>query len=324
MKQVVVTATKEMPVCLSTLKKTLGETFAVSTVPLPFGEMSCADREYYWTAIAQADGLLVRTGYVPALLISRCARLKIVAVHGAGVDQVDVLAATKAGIYVTNAPGSNAQAVAELVFGLLLSLLRRIPTADALVRAGQWDKARTVGRELAGKRIGLVGYGNIGQKVARLAAAFGMEAVYWSKSPKECPIARAVTLEELFSISQVVSLHLPLTDETRGLIGSRLLSLMPKDAVLVNTARGAIVVEEELVQALQEEWFAGAALDVFAQEPLGVQSPLLKVANVILAPHMAGSTEECLSRIAEVAGKDLKSVLEQGKPEFPVNVPWKM
>jgi len=324
MKQIVVTSTPEMPVCLATLKKALGEDFSVSAVPLPFGEMSFADRESYWQAIAKAEGLLIRTGIIPYELISRCERLKVIAVHGAGVDQVDVKAATEAGVYVTNAPGSNAQAVAELVFGLLLSLLRRIPEADALVRAGQWDKARTVGRELAGKRIGLLGYGHIGQKVARMAVAFGMEAVYWNRSPKECSIARAVNLEELFRFSQVVSLHLPLTPETRGLVGRRLLALLPKDAVLVNTARGGLIVEEDLVQALQEGWFAGAALDVFASEPLTPRSPFLKMSNVILAPHMAGSTKECLSRIAEVAGKDLRSVLEGGSPHFAVNVPWQL
>ncbi|MBS3938116.1 MAG: hydroxyacid dehydrogenase [Peptococcaceae bacterium] len=324
MKQVVVTATPEMPVCLPSFRSAVGEGVSVAVVPLPFGEMSYGDREDYWQAIARADGLLVRTGIIPYELVNSCSRLKIIAVHGAGVDQVDVRAATEAGIYVTNAPGSNAQAVAELVFGMLLSLWRQIPQADYLVRLGQWEKARTVGRELAGKRLGLVGFGHIGQRVAALAAAFGMEVVYWSRAPKESSVARRVSLEELFRFSQVVSIHLPLTMDTQGLVGRRLLSLMPKDAVLINTARGAIMVEADLLQALNEGWFAGAALDVFHEEPLAPQSPFHKLPNVILTPHMAGSTQECLSRIALVTGRDVRAVLQGTAPQFAVNAPWQL
>ncbi|MBT9158288.1 MAG: Hydroxypyruvate reductase [Firmicutes bacterium] len=324
MKQVVVTATPEMPVCLPSFRSAVGEGVSVAVVPLPFGEMSYGDREDYWQVIARAEGLLVRTGIIPYELVNRCPRLKIIAVHGAGVDQVDVRAATEAGIYVTNAPGSNAQAVAEMVFGMLLSLWRQIPQADSLVRLGQWEKARTVGRELAGKRLGLVGFGHIGQRVAALATAFGMEVVYWNRAPKENSMARRVSLEELFRYSEVVSIHLPLTMDTRGLVGRRLLSLMPKDAVLINTARGAIVVEDDLLQALNEGWFAGAAFDVFHEEPLASQSPFLKMPNVILTPHMAGSTQECLTRIALVTGRDVRAVLQGTAPQFAVNAPWQL
>jgi len=321
MNNIVVTATPQMPVCLRSLRQAIGAGCSVTVVPLAFGEMSCGVRESHWQAVARADALLVRTGVISDELIGRCPALRVIAVHGAGVDQVDVKAATAAGIFVTNVPGGNAQAVAELTFGLLLALWRQIPRADSLVRRGQWEAARTIGRELAGKRLGLVGFGHIGQKVASIAAAFGMEVVYWSRAPKESALARQVTLEALFRTAQVVSIHLPLTPDTLGMVGRRLLSLMPKDAVLINTARGAIVVEEDLIQALTEGCFAGAALDVFAEEPLGAESPFLELPNVILTPHMGGSSQECLERIATVAGQDMRAVLAGQSPKYAVNTP---
>ncbi|MDP3486802.1 MAG: hypothetical protein Q8S19_02570, partial [Bacillota bacterium] len=153
-KHIVVTATREMPVDVETLKRCLTVEHDIEIVSLPFGEMSLVERETYWRLIARADALFLRTGVVPYELVGQCRNLKVIGLHGVGIDQVDVRAATEAGIYVTNVPGGNAQAVAEFTFGLMLSAMRQIPRADNFVKNGLWDAARTVGRELSGKRLG--------------------------------------------------------------------------------------------------------------------------------------------------------------------------
>ncbi|MBT9134373.1 MAG: Hydroxypyruvate reductase [Firmicutes bacterium] len=324
-KRVVVTATQEMPVNMNAVAGELWATAELEVVPLAFGDLSLSARERCWQSIARADGLLVRTGVIPYELIGRCSQLKIIALHGAGVDQVDVKAATEGGIYVTNTPGANAQSVAELALGLVISFRRSISQADCLVRQGRWEKARALGTELKGKRLGIVGYGNIGQTLAGIATALGMEVVFWSRSTQTSVVrgARPVPLEELFGTADIVSLHLALVPDTMGLVGRRLLSLMRKDALLVNTARGALVVQDDLLQALQEGWIAGAALDVFEQEPLPANSPFLSLPNVLFTPHMGGSTTECLARVAGMAARDIRLVLEGREPEYAANSPWR-
>lgn len=321
-KHIVVTATREMPVDVETLKRCLTVEHDIEIVSLPFGEMSLVERETYWRLIARADALFLRTGVVPYELVGQCRNLKVIGLHGVGIDQVDVRAATEAGIYVTNVPGGNAQAVAEFTFGLMLSAMRQIPRADNFVKNGLWDAARTVGRELSGKRLGIIGFGNIGKRVARIAHAFGMDVVYWDHVVQGNGVAQLVAKDTLFKTADIVSVHMGLDDSTRGFIDRRLLSLMKHDAWLVNTARGGVIVQEDLVQALEEGWFAGAALDVFEQEPLASYSPLLQLSNVILTPHMAGSSKECLMRLAEVAGGDISAVLKGDKPQHAVNQPW--
>jgi len=309
---------------IKAVARELGAPVELEVVPLAFGDMSLGARERCWESISSADGLLVRTGVIPGELIGRCAHLKVIALHGAGVDQVDIRAATEGGIYVTNTPGANAESVAELALGLIISFRRGIAQADSLVRQGRWEQARTLGGELKGKRLGIVGYGHIGQTLAGLALAVGMEVVVWSRSPLASLSGRArqVTIEELFGTADVVSLHLALVPDTVGLIGRKLLSLMRKDALLVNTARGALVVQDDLLQALQEEWFAGAALDVFDKEPLPANSAFLRLPNVLFTPHMGGSTVECLARVASMAACDIRLVMEGGVPRFAVNTPW--
>lgn len=320
-KHVVATATPDLPINMSEFAWALGGDYVAEVVPLPFGELSEAQLHEFWSKIKHASGLFVRTGVVPRELILQCHRLEVVSLHGVGVDQVDVEAATEQGIYVTNVPGGNAISVVELTFGLMLGLLRGIAKADALMRRGRWEDARTVGRELAGKRLGLVGFGNIAQKVARVADAFGMEVVYWSRTPVETPLAAYVDKDELFRSADIVSVHIPLTEATRGIIDRRLLSLLKRDAILINTARGAVICETDLIDALQKSSFAGAGLDVFSDEPLKADSPLLLLPNVLLTPHMAGSTEECLQRLARTAGADIRRVLSGQVPIHPVNAP---
>jgi len=319
---VVVTATKDLPVNMEVFSKAVGPGFTVREVELPFGEMSLTNRQHFWDLIRPAHGLFVRTGVIPYELLGQCRDLKVVALHGVGVDQVDVRAATEAGIFVTNVPGGNAVAVVELTIGLMISLLRNIPRADALLRQGRWDEARTLGSELSGKRLGLVGFGNIAQKVAQVASALGMEVVFWSRSKKDTALGRQVELSELFRSSDVVSVHIPLTEDTVGFINRRHLSQLKSDAILINTARGAVINREDLLQSLEEKWFAGAGLDVFHEEPLSKSNPLRLLDNVVLTPHMGGSTKECLVRLAQVAGEDIRRVLSGQSPVHPVNSPW--
>lgn len=318
---VVATATTDLPVNLDELAAALGNGLEMNVVPLPFGEIEPPQRDELWSQLCGASGLFVRTGVVSRELIARCSGLKVIALHGVGVDQVDVAAATEQGIYVTNVPGGNAVSVVELTFGLMLGLLRGIARADTLMRQGRWADARSVGRELSCKTLGLVGYGNIAQKVASVACAFGMKVVYWSRTRVDSQAARYVEQEELFSISDVVSIHIPLTDQTRGIIDRRLLALLKPTAILINTARGAIVHEEHLIEALERHSIAGAGLDVFAVEPLPPDSRLLTLPNVLLTPHMAGSTEECLQRLARAGGEDIRRVLSGEHPRHAVNVP---
>jgi phosphoglycerate dehydrogenase-like enzyme len=319
---VIVTATRDLPVNVQEFKQALGPGFSIEQVELPFGEMSLTTRHQYWERIRPAHGLFIRTGVIPYELIGQCPDLKVIALHGVGVDQVDVKAATEAGVYVTNVPGGNAIAVVELTLGLMISALRQIPKADALVRQGRWEEARTVGRELNGKRLGLVGFGNIAERVARVAVALGMEVVFWSRSRKNTDVGRQVELREVFETSDVVSIHIPLTADTTGFIGRRQLALMKPDSILVNTARGAVINKGDLLQALEERWIAGAALDVFHEEPLPANSPFRILDNVIMTPHMAGSTKECLTRLARVAGEDIRRVLSGADPLNAVNAPW--
>ncbi len=320
-KLVIATATADLPINMAELAAALGGDFRLEVVPLPFGNMSSEHQSQMWQQIRDAAGLFIRTGVVPRELIDLCSELEVIALHGVGVDQVDVAAATERGIYVTNVPGGNAVSVVELSFGLMLGLLRKIANADALMRLGRWEEARTVGRELAGKRLGLLGFGNIARKVAVVAQAFGMEVVYWSRSRVQTDLASYVGKEELFSSADVVSIHVPLTEQTRGMVNRTLLSLLKPDAILINTARGAIVNEEHLIEALRKGSFAGAGLDVFATEPLAADSPLLELQNVLLTPHMAGSTEECLLRLARTAGEDIGRVLRGESPRHAVNRP---
>jgi len=314
-KRIIVTATKEMPVDTITLSRTLNMPHEIEVVPLLFGDMSLTERERYWERIAYADALVVRTGVIPYELIGQCHSLKIISVHGEGVHQVEVKAATEAGIYITNVPDGNAQAAAEFTIALMLNALRHIHKSHQYMKQGMWDAARVVGAELCGKKIGLLGLGAIGQRVAKVVRALDAEALYWDVEDCNSDLAHYMSIDELFSTADVVSIHLALKPSTSGLIDRRLLSKLKSDAWLINTARGPIIKHEDLIQALEENWFAGAALDVFEQEPLPADSPLLALNNVILTPHLAGSSQQGLQRMSQVAGMDINAVLSGQRPK---------
>lgn len=250
------------------------------------------------------DGLIVRSRTkVTADMIAKGKTLKVIGRAGSGLDTIDVEAAKKAGIAVVNAPGANSGSVAEHTMALILALFRNLVPAAASLQRGKWEKKGYVARELFGKTIGIVGFGTIGAKVAGLAAAFGMKVLVTNRTQTEekKKMVRLfdgymVNLKQLLSESDVVTLHVPKSDETEHLIGEKELALMKKTAFLVNCSRGGVVDEAALINVLQKQQIAGAALDVFTTEPLAADSPLVSLPNVILTPHVAGQSAEAKDR----------------------------
>jgi D-3-phosphoglycerate dehydrogenase len=253
--------------------------------------------------VSEIDAWIVRGATkVTRRLIEAAPRLRWVARAGAGLDNIDVAAAKERGVQVLNVPGANAVAVAELVFGLLLGLLRKIPAADASVRRGEWDKSRFMGRELRGKTLGIVGLGKIGRAVARRAQGFEMACVGLDPLVSDAEVrgmgVEPVGFDALLSRADVVTLHVPLTPETKGMIGPAQIARMPRGAILVNAARGGLVDEAALFAALESGALSGAALDVFADEPPKA-SPLLSHPRVVLTPHVGAATVEAQEAVGE-------------------------
>jgi D-3-phosphoglycerate dehydrogenase / 2-oxoglutarate reductase len=219
-----------------------------------------------------------------------CPRLKVLSVWGTGTDHVDLAAAARHGVVVRTTPGVSAISIAEHALALTLAAARRIPVLDAATRAGTWPRGQSV--QLYGKTCGIIGLGAIGRQFLRLANGFGMRTIAWTIHPR--PDDPIVELDELYRTSDVISLHLRLSDKTVGMIGAREFALMKPGAIFVNTARGAIVDESALVEALQAGRIA-AGLDVFTVEPLAAEHPLLGLANAVVTPHCAGITPEALA-----------------------------
>jgi D-3-phosphoglycerate dehydrogenase len=251
-------------------------------------------------ALRDAQALIVQGGTRVTEDLLRGARsLRVVVRAGMGLDGIDLATASELDILVSDTPQAAVVSVAEHTFALLLALERHLVSADASLRRGEWTRSAHVGRELAGRTLGLVGFGRVGREVAWRARAFGME-VHWCDPPLGLAPAgyewtRRATLEELLPRADVLSLHVPLTRGTRGLVGARELAALRPDAVLVNCARGGVVDEAALHDALQHGRLRGAALDVFAAEPPGA-SPLLALPNVIVSPRLGAATREAQSR----------------------------
>jgi D-3-phosphoglycerate dehydrogenase/(S)-sulfolactate dehydrogenase len=265
-------------------------------------------------ALVGFDALLVRGATkVTGDVLRATTSLKVVVRAGTGLDNVDAAAARNKGVAVLNTPNANSVSVAELVFGLLIAFERHIVDAAGELRQGRWEKTRFSGHEIAGRRLGLVGFGRIGREVATRARAFGMEV--WAHDPvigewpEDFAWVKRVELAELLVACEVVSLHVPLTGDTRGLIGSEALSRMKLDAVLVNCARGGVVDETALLETLQARKIRGAILDVFALEPAAADHPLLKLPNVLATPHLGASTAEAQRRAGDDAAKVLIEAL---------------
>ncbi len=263
-----------------------------------------------------AEGLVTSlTDAVDAELLDAAGPgLRVVANHATGHDNVDLEAARERGVTVTTTPGVLERATAEHTIALLLALSRRVAEGDRFLRRGEpWSWAPTfmLGRGLAGRTLGLVGLGRIGTEVARLGDALGLEVVYTARTPRDAPY-HWLPLGELLSRADVVSLHVPLTEETRGLIGPGELGLMRRDAILVNTARGPVVDESALVDALRTGEIAGAALDVFEDEP-APHPGLLELENVVLTPHTASATHEAREAMGRLCVEALTAVLLEGR-----------
>ncbi|MCD6360269.1 MAG: phosphoglycerate dehydrogenase [Armatimonadetes bacterium] len=282
-------------------------------------------RDEVLAAVADADALMVRSGTrVDAEMIETGAKLRVIARAGVGVDNIDVAAATRRGIAVVNTPTGNTISAAEHTLGMMLAAARKIPLADAAMKAGEWPKSECLGRQLYGKTLGVVGLGRIGQEVARRARAFEMRLLGCDPYVTEERAAelgvRLVALEELLAEADVVTLHAALTDESRHLIGAEEFALMRDGALLVNCARGGLVDESALKEALRSGRLAAAALDVFEGEP-EPDAELVGLPNVVATPHVAASTEEAQVHVAREAALQVLDVLEGGRPRWPVNVP---
>ena len=273
-------------------------------------------------AVSAADALIVRNRTrVDAELVAAAARLRVVGRLGVGLDNIDVPACAARGIQVIPATGANALAVAEYVIGAAMALLRGAYFSTAAVAAGDWPRAPlSHGRELAGKTLGVIGFGSIGQRTARLARALGMSVIgcdaqiaaaspFWAEeqtTPRR--------FDHLLRDADVVSLHVPLTPATRHLIDADKLALMKRDAILVNTARGGVLDEVALAAALKAGRLGGAALDVFETEPMAGGSPLADCPNLILTPHIAGITREANARVSTLIAEKVAAVLDAAAP----------
>lgn len=264
---------------------------------------------------------------VDETLLSRLPRLRAVCNVAVGYDNIDVPAATRYGVWVTNTPEVLTDATADLAWALLLAAARRVAEGDRFVRAGRWkrwDWTMLRGVDVHGKTLGIVGAGRIGQAVGRRAVGFSMRVLYTSRERKTAfereTGARRVPLDRLLRESDFVSIHVALTPETRGLIGARELGLMKRTAILVNTARGPIVDEEALARALASGRIRAAGLDVFEREP-AVHPRLLKLENAVLCPHIGSATDETRRAMYETALRNLAAILAGRQPPNPVNAP---
>ena len=277
-------------------------------------------------AIKGMDAVIVRSATrLTRESLSEADRLKVVGRAGVGVDNIDVEAATERGVAVLNAPAGNTISAAELAFALLLALVRNVPRADASMRAGEWDRKSFTGTELFGKTLALIGVGRIGSEVARRARAFGMRVIaydpFLTRERAAALEVEGTTLTEALTRADVISLHVPLTEATARLISTAEFELVKPTAYLVNAARGGVVDESALYDALSSGRLAGAAVDVFEQEPLPADHPLRSLNNIILTPHLGASTAEAQQNVALEISEAVRAALVDGDLSRAVNAP---
>ena len=274
--------------------------------------------------LGEYEGLIVRSATkVTRAAIAAGTRLEVIGRAGAGVDTIDVDAATERGIIVMNTPGGNTTAVAEHTLALLLALARRVAVADATLKAGKWEKNRLQGVELLGKTLGILGLGRIGGEVARRALGFRMQVLAYDPYLDDKTVAERgatkVELDELLRRADFVSINCPLDDGSRGMIGARQFGLMQKHAYFITTARGLIHDEKALEEALRSKAIAGAGLDVWSKEPPEMDHPLLQYDNVIASPHTAGVTREARANMGQYAAEQLVMILDGKRPPRIIN-----
>ncbi len=254
--------------------------------------------------ISNYEGLIVRSRTkVTAEIIDKGHALKIIGRVGSGLDNVDCIEAKKRKIAVINSPDSNSESVMELTLGLILSLLRKLSPSYSSMSQGLWLKRDFKGQELGGKKVGVIGFGHVGKSVVKILTAFGAKVDYYSRNQK------TNSLKYIFKHSDIITIHLPLNNSTKNLINNDLLSLMKPASFLINTSRGGVIEEKALFKLLQEKKIAGAALDVFWQEPLPPTSPWRKLPNVILTPHIGASTNEALEKGTKTVVDEIIKIL---------------
>lgn len=272
------------------------------------------------------DGVIVRSATkITADLMDKAEKLRVIGRAGVGVDNIDIKAATERGIVVMNAPDGNTITTAEHTMALLVSMARNVPQSHSKLQSGIWDKKSFVGVELYGKTIGVIGLGRIGKHVANIAKGFGMNIIAFDpfiseEQANEIGI-EITTLDKVLSRADFITVHTPVTDETRGIIGKDAFSKMKKGVRLVNCARGALVDENALLEALEDGTVAGAALDVYSVEPLPADSPLLNKKNVITTPHLGASTREAQEGVALTVAEQMRDYLITGELRNAVNAP---
>jgi len=278
-------------------------------------------------AVAESDALITRSGTaVTPELVSSGNRLRVIGRAGVGLDNVDVDACTTRGILVINAPTANIMSATEHTFAMLLALCRSIPAADASVKRGEWTRSKFMGLELNGKILGIIGLGRIGSRVTVRARGFGMRVIaydpYVNDSAFEKVGAERVTLDQLLAASDVITVHTPLTDETKGMIGEQEMTKLKPGVLLVNCARGGIYEEDALAAALDGGRIAGAAIDVYDDEPPGKDHPLLNVKNTVLSPHIGANTIEAQDRVAVQTAEMVVEALRGSIFVSAVNLPF--
>lgn len=285
------------------------------------------DREVLLEKASQVQGLLCTlSDRIDEELLARCPGLKVVSNYAVGYDNIDVEAATRRGVLVTNTPDVLTNATADIAFTLILASARRVVEANEFLRSGDWvtwHPDLLLGQDVSESVLGIVGMGKIGRAVAKRAAGFSMKILFFNRSPrpdmeKELG-ARQVSLDELLRESDFVSLHCPLSAETKGLIGERELRMMKKSAILINTSRGPVVNQKALYRACSEQWIWGAGLDVFEKEPVPLDEPLLSLKNVTTIPHLGSATIKAREGMARKAAENLLAALEGRKPADLVN-----
>jgi D-3-phosphoglycerate dehydrogenase len=264
--------------------------------------------------VQDADALIVGNDTVDAQVIQAGKHLRVISRYGVGYDNIDLAAASRRGIVVTNTPDTNTEAVADLAFTLMLSLARQIPAVTGIVQQGKWDRVQGV--EFWGKTLGIIGLGRIGKSMVYRAKGFNMKVLCYEKFPDvlfaQLNGVRICELDELLAQSDFISVHVPLLPSTRHLIDAAALSLMKPGAFIVNTARGGVIDESALFEALKSGRIAGAGLDVFEQEP-PLSSPLRRLPNCLITPHIGGYTAEAIKRMGVLAAKNVAFTL-MGKP----------
>ena len=303
-----------------------GVTLLTSEAQLQVDELPTLPKDELLARIPDYDAIVGRSATrISAELLRAGTRLKVVGRAGVGIDNIALDVATARGIAVINAPAGNTVAVAELFYGAVIGLLRQLPNAAGSMRAGRWDRADFMGRELKGKTLGIVGLGRIGSEVAARAHAFGMAVVAYDPYIADerftaLRVRRAATLDALLTETNILTLHVPLTDETRGMIGKRELSRLPARSVVVNMARGGIVDEMALQAALEDNQLRGAVLDVFAVEPLAADHPLRSAPQCLLTPHLGANTVEAQRNVSRDVCLAVRDALLRNDLSRSVNV----